>query len=394
MISLALNFLHTIYRSVWQGIATVLQTMQTTNGSSEAFPSLNSQLVMPAAGSVPVEDKKQPTGNGQQPGRPKADLLVEDEVTNFDWTWLCMPRLPCFKEPEVPPFYGVHAKLPLPVAIIMGFQHALAMMGGIITPPLLVSGAFYARFSNEESQYIVAVGLICSGILTWAQVYQVKLFRGLVLGTGMISVVGTSFVFVPIAESSINYMMTTDSPASCQSDADCTRAWAGQFGSLAGVVIPGVTNAGQCNLVSHKCKYRCAAPRGFDPLRCVRALSLAAFLLSSLGADVGCGRGRGAAGRRRTGPSSEPPWCAPSCRWACPSSPSREPAPSLPLHSNLPPRFAAFGPPPVWHASPPSRLAPSCPACSKPPTAGRGVGGASGALCAAMTRQRRRLRFP
>ena len=111
-----------------------------------------------------------------------------------------MPRLPCFKEPEVPPFYGVHAKLPLPVAIIMGFQHALAMMGGIITPPLLVSGAFYARFSNEESQYIVAVGLICSGILTWAQVYQVKLFRGLVLGTGMISVVGTSFVFVPIAD--------------------------------------------------------------------------------------------------------------------------------------------------------------------------------------------------
>jgi len=32
------------------------------------------------------------------------------------------------------------AKLPLMVSIIMGLQHSLAMLGGIITPPSLIAG--------------------------------------------------------------------------------------------------------------------------------------------------------------------------------------------------------------------------------------------------------------
>lgn len=37
-----------------------------------------------------------------------------------------------------PPFFPVEARPGLLVAILMGLQHALAMVGGIITPPLLV----------------------------------------------------------------------------------------------------------------------------------------------------------------------------------------------------------------------------------------------------------------
>ena len=37
-----------------------------------------------------------------------------------------------------PPFFAVDAQPGYLVALMMGLQHALAMIGGIITPPLLV----------------------------------------------------------------------------------------------------------------------------------------------------------------------------------------------------------------------------------------------------------------
>ena len=186
----------------------------------------------------------------KQAGDPEADH------NNFDWGWLCMPRLPWSKDTRLPAFYGIHDKIPIAVALVMGFQHALAMMGGIITPPILVSGAFYARFSTEETQYLLSVGLICSGILSFTQIIQLKLWGGFVIGTGFISVVGTSFVFLPIAQASIVFQMTQDSSHPCKTDADCTMAWAGQTGPLAGVAIPGVTNVNQCNTATQMCKFR------------------------------------------------------------------------------------------------------------------------------------------
>ena len=37
------------------------------------------------------------------------------------------------------------------VATVMGFQHALAMLGGIIAVPLIVGGPFDANLTNEEA---------------------------------------------------------------------------------------------------------------------------------------------------------------------------------------------------------------------------------------------------
>lgn len=261
--------------------------MATSAGNNGQFPSLSSQLIMPQVGMAPangdvqlpvapVPPKVSEDGSfTEKKIRSPLDITIDDDVQNFDWKWLCMPRLPWAKELTPPPFYGIHAKLPIPVALVMGFQHALAMMGGIITPPILVSGIFYARFTNEETQYLLAVGLICSGILSFTQIYQLKIYKGWVLGTGFISVVGTSFVFLPIAQSSIVFMMNMDSPNHCNTDADCTRAWAGQFGAYAGVAIPGVTNSKQCNTVTNRCKYR-YAPQHFlvpiESLRCARGM--------------------------------------------------------------------------------------------------------------------------
>lgn len=87
------------------------------------------------------------------------------------------------------------------------------------------------------------------------QITQFNLPMGYKLGTGLISVMGTSFTFLPIARTSISFMKAEDSGMACQTDADCTMAWSGQFGPNAGKAIPGVTNGGQCNTKTGFCKF-------------------------------------------------------------------------------------------------------------------------------------------
>lgn len=60
-------------------------------------------------------------------------------IGNYDWKFLCMPTPPWQHERPLPPFYGKDDKLSLLVAVVMGAQHALAMVGGIITAPLLIA---------------------------------------------------------------------------------------------------------------------------------------------------------------------------------------------------------------------------------------------------------------
>jgi len=121
----------------------------------------------------------------------------------YDWKYLCTPALPCLGEVKAPPLLKPGAKLPLMVSIIMGLQHSLAMLGGIITPPSLIAGD--ACFSNPEEelcksrQYMISAALIASGLLSLVQILRWKLIGGYTLGTGLISVMGVSFTFLPIA---------------------------------------------------------------------------------------------------------------------------------------------------------------------------------------------------
>merc|ERR1711959_243531 len=88
--------------------------------------------------------------------------------------------------------------LPILVAIVMGLQHAFAMVGGLIVPPYVVM-----RFSVAESgpgstlelqQYAIACSLILSGLFTVLNCIQFKIpGTKYVFGTGMLSVLGTSF---------------------------------------------------------------------------------------------------------------------------------------------------------------------------------------------------------
>ena len=51
-----------------------------------------------------------------------------------------MPKWPyCNKQRRSAPlFFGVNANLGLLPALLMGFQHAMSMIAGLITPPLII----------------------------------------------------------------------------------------------------------------------------------------------------------------------------------------------------------------------------------------------------------------
>jgi uracil-xanthine permease len=127
---------------------------------------------------------------------------------DYEWGPLCMPQWPwCMgkRKRAAPPFYAHNEFLGIFLAAIMGLQHALAMVGGLITPPLVVSSV-----ANDPAitRFLISSALIVSGICTIVHVIQLKIpFVPLYYGTGVISVIGISFTFLPLAQTSIGYMM-------------------------------------------------------------------------------------------------------------------------------------------------------------------------------------------
>lgn len=137
------------------------------------------------------------------------DMSQLQLVGNFDWAAQCLPSLPWANESRKMTFFPAHSIMPVFTAAVMGLQHAFAMLGGLITPPYVVMrfavGGF--PFKNvAQQQYAIAAALIVSGICTIVNCVQIPLFNGYKLGTGVLSVVGTSFTFLPIFEAAIGLM--------------------------------------------------------------------------------------------------------------------------------------------------------------------------------------------
>ena len=74
-------------------------------------------------------------------------------------------------------------------SVILGFQHALASVGGIITAPLII--ALGMGLSESETAYVIASALVISGIATIIQIVRVG-----PVGSGLLAIQGTSFAFV------------------------------------------------------------------------------------------------------------------------------------------------------------------------------------------------------
>lgn len=119
---------------------------------------------------------------------------------DYDYVWLCMPTLPTLKaqsKRRLPPFYSLHANLPILLALSCGLQHALAMLAGLITPPIIFASDL--NLDQETQSYMISASLIGCGILSLVQMSRIRLYKNYHLGTGLLSVVGTSFATLSTA---------------------------------------------------------------------------------------------------------------------------------------------------------------------------------------------------
>ncbi|KAL8417874.1 hypothetical protein RB594_001479 [Gaeumannomyces avenae] len=146
-------------------------------------------------------------GLGHRLRRVRRSLTTKEGlVGDYDYKFLFMPNLPFMRPPtQAAPFFGLHDRMPLLLAALLGFQHALAMLAGLIVPPIMMSN--FANLRPDTRQYLVSTALIVSGLLSTIQITRFHIYRTpYYIGTGLISVVGISFAIIPVAEGAIKQM--------------------------------------------------------------------------------------------------------------------------------------------------------------------------------------------
>ena len=87
--------------------------------------------------------------------------------------------------------YKLDEKPPVLSAAFVGFQHFLAIIGGILTAPFLI--ALGMGLNAQDSAYVISSALVVSGFATLLQINRVGM-----LGAGLLSIQGTSFAFIGI----------------------------------------------------------------------------------------------------------------------------------------------------------------------------------------------------
>ena len=93
------------------------------------------------------------------------------------------------RQPQL--LYNLDDKPPVLGAAFVGFQHLLAIIGGILTAPFLI--ALGMGLNAEDSAYVISSALVVSGFATLIQINRVGM-----LGAGLLSIQGTSFAFIGI----------------------------------------------------------------------------------------------------------------------------------------------------------------------------------------------------
>ncbi|KAG7192248.1 uncharacterized protein KQ657_001966 [Scheffersomyces spartinae] len=142
-----------------------------------------------------------PTVNGAKSfGRKTVKKLTTKEgwIGDYDYGYLFIPQIPFVsKEMKTQPFFALNSEMPILLWLVLSFQHALAMLAGVVSPPIIIAGA--ANLPLNIQQYLVSTSLIVSGILTSIQVTRFHIYgTPYYIGTGLLSVVGTSFATITI----------------------------------------------------------------------------------------------------------------------------------------------------------------------------------------------------
>mgnify|MGYP001814309985 FL=1 len=85
--------------------------------------------------------------------------------------------------------YQLDDKPPALTAAFVGFQHLLAIIGGILTAPFLI--ALGMGLGAGDTAYLIGASLVVSGVATFVQIHRFG-----ILGAGLLSIQGTSFAFI------------------------------------------------------------------------------------------------------------------------------------------------------------------------------------------------------
>lgn len=111
--------------------------------------------------------------------RVKKTFLTKDGlIGRYDYSFLFRPNLPFMKPvQQAAPFFGLNDKMPVLLALLLGFQHALAMLAGVITPPLILSGQGGVNLDIAHQQYLVSTSLIVCGILSSIQITRFHIYK-------------------------------------------------------------------------------------------------------------------------------------------------------------------------------------------------------------------------
>jgi len=125
---------------------------------------------------------------------------------NYNYKYLFTPKIPFIKQSKtIQPFFGLNSDMPLFLGFLLGLQHALSMLAGVVSPPIIISSA--ANLDIETSQYLVSASLLISGLLSLIQITRFHI-KGTkyYIGTGLVSVVGTSFATITIVQKAFPMM--------------------------------------------------------------------------------------------------------------------------------------------------------------------------------------------
>lgn len=131
--------------------------------------------------------------------------------SKYSYKYLCTPQAACISKVNPPMFLGKDEKLPFLLSSSMGLQHMLAMCVGIATSGGMLHAGEACWNSSHDSDmcaskgFLVSCSWIVSGLLTAVQVFRCKI-KGtpFSLGTGLVSVMGTSFTFLPLGQQMVS----------------------------------------------------------------------------------------------------------------------------------------------------------------------------------------------
>ena len=154
-----------------------------------------------------------------------------------DYLYLITPNIwplnKKYKDYEAP-FYGLNDRVPLFLTLLLGLQHALTMIGSIVSPPLAIAGGAF-NFDSAMTEYLVSTAFITTGIATALQVTRLHIAKSpFFVGTGLLSVVGPTFDILPIAfnYASLRYKSGTCPVAEDGTQLPCPEAWGAILGTM------------------------------------------------------------------------------------------------------------------------------------------------------------------